>query len=69
MNLRNCLERALVNTTDDVIHGYNLPPTLQTAQDSDVTGGSSASEVNDLVAAVNTFERELIVEALKKAPR
>ena len=64
--LRNCLERALVNTTDDVIHGYNLPPTLQTAQESDVAGGGNASEVNDLVAAVNTFERELIVEALKK---
>ena len=62
--LRNCIERSVLSTSDDVIHGYNLPPTLQ----SQTSNNSEAdvSQVNDLVAAVNTYERELIVEALKR---
>jgi Nif-specific regulatory protein len=62
--LKNCIERAVLNSSDDVIHGYNLPPTLQTQ----VHNGSShdISQINDLAVAVNTYERELIVEALKR---
>ena len=62
--LRNCIERSVLSTSDDVIHGYNLPPTLQ----SQTSNNSEAdvSQVNDMVAAVNTYERELIVEALKR---
>ncbi|MCX7781992.1 MAG: sigma 54-interacting transcriptional regulator, partial [Negativicutes bacterium] len=32
--LENIIERAVILTTDDVIHGHHLPPTLQTAEAS-----------------------------------
>lgn len=63
--LKNCIERAVLNSNDDVIHGYNLPPTLQT-QGHSSDNAPDISQVNDLAAAVNTYERELIVEALKR---
>lgn len=63
--LKNCIERAVLNSNDDVIHGYNLPPTLQT-QGHSSDNSPDISQVNDLAAAVNTYERELIVEALKR---
>ena len=34
--LENCIERAVLTATDDCIHSYNLPPSLQTGQS---TGG------------------------------
>ena len=61
--LKNGIERAVLATTDDVIHGYNLPPSLQTSAS---TESSESSPVNDLTQAVETYERELIIEALKK---
>ncbi len=62
--LENCIERAVLTSSDDCIHGYNLPPSLQ-------TGANTGTElIPDEQASfetlVNTFERELIVEALKK---
>jgi len=62
--LKNCIERSVLNSSDDVIHGYNLPPTLQTQGHSN--SGPDLSQISDLVTAVNTYERELIVEALKR---
>ncbi|MCH2205301.1 MAG: sigma 54-interacting transcriptional regulator [Lentisphaerales bacterium] len=62
--LKNCIERAVLNSSDEVIHGYNLPPSLQTQTQTENT--PDLSSVNDLAAAVNTYERELIVEALKR---
>ena len=61
--LENCIERAVLLSTDNVIHGYNLPPSLQ-------TGESSGTAINpemkaDFNTMVESFERELIVEALK----
>ena len=61
--LENCMERAVLLSTDNVIHGYNLPPSLQ-------TGESSGTAINpemkaDFNTLVESFERELIVEALK----
>ncbi len=32
--LENCIERAVLLSDDDVIHGHHLPPTLQTAEAS-----------------------------------
>ena len=32
--LENCIERAVLLSDDDVIHGHHLPPTLQTAESS-----------------------------------
>ncbi len=62
--LENCMEYAVLNTLDNVVSGYNLPPSLQTAQgtDTSIVPESSGSDYESLVAA---FERELIVEALK----
>ncbi len=62
--LENCIERAVLTATDDCIHSYNLPPSLQTGQSS---GGQllpdGKASFNTLVSS---FERELIVEALKR---
>lgn len=61
--LENCMERAVLTASDDVINGYNLPPSLQ-------TGDSSGTSINpeskaDFATLVESFERELIVDALK----
>ncbi len=57
--LENCIERAILLTTDDVVHGHHLPPTLQSAEAS----GTVVKETLD--AALDRLERELIIEALK----
>jgi Nif-specific regulatory protein len=57
--LENCIERAVLVTQDEVIHGYHLPPTLQTAE------ASGTVTVGSLQAALDDIEREMIVEALK----
>ncbi len=57
--LENCIERAVLLCTDGVIHGHHLPPTLQTAE----TTGTQPQQT--LKAALERYERDLIVEALK----
>lgn len=57
--LENCIERAVLVCEDRVIHGYHLPPTLQTAQISDTLPKTS------LETAVSQLEREMIIDALK----
>jgi len=59
--LENCIERAVVISDDDVIHGHQLPPTLQTAEAS----GTVRDET--LEASLDHFERELILDALKSS--
>jgi Nif-specific regulatory protein len=59
--LENCIERAVLLSNDDVIHGHHLPPTLQTAEAS----GTSFS--GTLQATLDNVERELILDALKSA--
>ncbi len=62
--LENCIERAVLTSTDDVIHGYHLPPSLQT---SEVTNTPLLpSEGASLSTLVNAYEREIIVDVLKK---
>ncbi|MDR2792543.1 MAG: sigma 54-interacting transcriptional regulator [Treponema sp.] len=57
--LENCIERAVILSTDSVIHSYNLPPSLQSP-------GSTSTEPNTtLEAALSRLEKELIIEALK----
>jgi Nif-specific regulatory protein len=58
--LENCIERAVLLSTDVVIHGHHLPPTLQTSDASDTIGIGSLQE------RVNLFERDIIVDALKR---
>ncbi|MBN2808020.1 MAG: sigma 54-interacting transcriptional regulator [Deltaproteobacteria bacterium] len=63
--LQNCLERAMVLATDGIIHGYQLPPSLQVAATGDEGGasGETGATFQDMVKA---YETTLIVEALKK---
>ena len=59
--LENCIERAVLMSNDDVIHGYHLPPTLQTAE------ASGTSHVGTLHEMLDNVERELILDALKSS--
>ena len=59
--LENCVERAVVLTTDKVVHSHHLPPTLQTAEAS---GTQIRGCLEELLA---NYERELLLEALKMA--
>ncbi len=58
--LENCIERAVLLSSDGVIHGYHLPPTLQTSDASGTIGIGSLTERTKL------FERDLIIDALKR---
>ena len=62
--LENCVERAVLTASDNVIHGYNLPPSLQT---SHATNTELVPENGtDLKTLVNSYEKEIIVDTLKK---
>jgi Nif-specific regulatory protein len=58
--LENCIERAVLLSSDGVIHGYHLPPTLQTSDASGTVG------IGSLMERTNLFERDLIIDALKR---
>jgi Nif-specific regulatory protein len=58
--LENCIERAVLLSTDEVIHGHHLPPTLQTSDASGTTGKGSLKD------RVELFERDVIVDAIKR---
>ncbi|MDR3261189.1 MAG: sigma 54-interacting transcriptional regulator [Tannerella sp.] len=56
--LENVIERAMILTKDNVIHSYNLPPSLQTAVSSDtVTKGS-------LHFVLERVEKQMIIDSL-----
>jgi len=59
--LENCIERAVLLCQDQVIHTYHLPPTLQTAKD---TGTQQAQSLKE---AVERFEMDLLIDALKSS--
>ena len=59
--LENCIERAVLMSNDDVIHGYHLPPTLQTAE------ASGTVHSGQLLLTLDNIERELVLDALKSA--
>jgi Nif-specific regulatory protein len=57
--LENCIERAALLSNDGVIHGYHLPPSLQTSiYTGTVYRGTMQDELDNL-------ERDLIMDALK----
>ncbi|MHC4687371.1 MAG: sigma 54-interacting transcriptional regulator, partial [Planctomycetota bacterium] len=58
--LENCIERAVLLSSEGVIRAHHLPPTLQTSDASDTIGTGSFRE------RVNLFERDIIVDALKR---
>ncbi len=59
--LENCIERAVLLSTDGVIHSYHLPPSLQTAE------GSKTGISTSLEAAIAKVEKDLISDALKSS--
>jgi Nif-specific regulatory protein len=59
--LENCIERAVLLCEQGVIHGYHLPPTLQTGEQSDTLPAVSLED------AVDNLERGMIIDSLKNA--
>ena len=59
--LENCIERAVVLSTDGVIHGHHLPPSLQTAEASGTEPRGALQE------SLDRLEREMLLDALKSA--
>jgi len=57
--LQNCMECAVIICDNDTIKSTHLPPSLQTAQ---TIGGNALS----LSVSVEIFEKELIIEGLKR---
>lgn len=62
--LENCIERAVLTSQDEVVHAYSLPASLQTIEETNtpLMPESGAS----LKGLVDSFEREVIVDSLKK---
>ncbi|MDZ7641787.1 MAG: sigma 54-interacting transcriptional regulator [Desulfurivibrio sp.] len=58
--LQNCLERAVLICDEETIKSYHLPPTLQSSDSLRQHNPTS------FAAAVENFERELIIDALKQ---
>ena len=58
--LQNCMERAVLICDGTAIKSIHLPPSLQSAD------SIHSSKPLSLATAVENFERELIIEALKK---
>ncbi len=62
--LENCIEHAVLTASDNCIHAYNLPQSLQTGKAS---GSNLLPEGNTSIdVLVASYERELLVEALKR---
>jgi Nif-specific regulatory protein len=59
--LENCMERAVLFCTDQVIHSHHLPPTLQTGEQSGTVPSLSFE------GAIRNLEKELIIDALKNS--
>lgn len=59
--LENCMERAVLVAEGDVIYPHHLPPTLQTAE------ATGTPIQGDLKSMVDTYERDIIDDALKSA--
>jgi Nif-specific regulatory protein len=59
--LENSIERAVLLTNDDVVHGHHLPPTLQTAEASNTPMRGRLEETMERV------EKEMLVETLKNS--
>ena len=58
--LQNCMERAVLICDEDTIKAIHLPPSLQ------ISDAKEGAHPLSLAAAVENFERELIIDGLKK---
>lgn len=63
--LENCIEHAVLTSTDGAIHGYNLPPSLQTGEST--ANALLPSGHAPLSVLLDSYERELLVDALKRS--
>ncbi len=59
--LENCIERAVILSNDGIVHGYHLPPSLQTGEKADENRKRSLDEM------ISKFEEELIIDELKNS--
>lgn len=59
--LENCMEHAVLTAESEVIHGHNLPPTLQTSDGRDIGRSGTLQEM------VEAYEADIIRDALKSA--
>lgn len=57
--LENCIEYAVLVSRDGVIHGHNLPPTLQMPE------ADETFALGSLKARVSILEKDMIIDALK----
>lgn len=62
--LENCIERSVLTSQDDVMHGYSLPPSLQTSEETNTA--IIPSEGASLKTMLDSYEREVIIDSLKK---
>lgn len=62
--LENCIEHACLATTDICINAHDLPPTLQTGSASNTA--LIRNDKTPLSAILDNFEREILIEALKR---
>jgi len=60
--LENCIERAIILSSDGVIHSRHLPPSLQ--RNDKASGGESSGSLS---ATMTNVEREIIVDELKRS--
>jgi Nif-specific regulatory protein len=60
--LENCIERAIILTSDGVIHGHLLPPNLQGTQNDGAASAEGAFRIT-----MTNVEREMIMEELKRS--
>jgi len=59
--LENWMEAAILMCEDKVIHSYHFPPTLQTAE-------ASGTQIRTpLSTALKSYEREMVIDALKSS--
>ena len=63
--LENCIERVVLTTQEEVIRGYNMPPSLQTAQATNTTILPEDNDGVSLDTMMELYEKELIIDALK----
>lgn len=59
--LESCIERAMMLSSDGIIHARFLPPSIQTAE------STRTRQPGNLKLALDTLESELIVDALRSA--
>ncbi len=59
--LENCIARAVLLTQDGVVRAHHLPPTLQTG------GSSGTTKSGSLEQMMMSYEREILIEAMKNA--